>query len=89
QDNINTMIANLRDTTATNKEQDWLKGNLARIPAEGGAIVGPRPNCPPPATVRRTGDPASGGERASVRVLRTATRTGEAVVARVNGHQHR
>ncbi|MFI7368363.1 HAMP domain-containing protein [Streptomyces sp. NPDC050149] len=31
QDNINTMIANLRDTTATNKEQDWLKGNLARI----------------------------------------------------------
>ncbi|WP_233521413.1 HAMP domain-containing protein, partial [Streptomyces triticagri] len=31
QDNINTMIANLRDTTITNKEQDWLKGNLARI----------------------------------------------------------
>ncbi|MFI9626180.1 HAMP domain-containing protein [Streptomyces sp. NPDC052042] len=31
QDNINTMITNLRDTTATNKEQDWLKGNLARI----------------------------------------------------------
>ncbi|ROQ69986.1 signal transduction histidine kinase [Streptomyces sp. 840.1] len=31
QGNINTMIANLRDTTATNKEQDWLKGNLARI----------------------------------------------------------
>ncbi|WP_374119314.1 HAMP domain-containing protein [Streptomyces odontomachi] len=31
QDNINTMIANLRDTTIANKEQDWLKGNLARI----------------------------------------------------------
>ncbi|MFI6645052.1 HAMP domain-containing protein [Streptomyces sp. NPDC050504] len=31
QDNINTMIANLRDTTVANKEQDWLKGNLARI----------------------------------------------------------
>ncbi|MGW6582993.1 HAMP domain-containing protein [Streptomyces globisporus] len=31
QDNINTMIANLRDTTLANKEQDWLKGNLARI----------------------------------------------------------
>ncbi|MFI0982902.1 HAMP domain-containing protein [Streptomyces sp. NPDC021093] len=31
QDNINTMIANLRDTTQTNQEQDWLKGNLARI----------------------------------------------------------
>ncbi|MEU6000831.1 HAMP domain-containing protein [Streptomyces sp. NPDC047197] len=31
QDNINSMIANLRDTTLANKEQDWLKGNLARI----------------------------------------------------------
>ncbi|WP_173267318.1 HAMP domain-containing protein [Streptomyces pacificus] len=31
QDNINTMIANLRDTTLANEEQDWLKGNLARI----------------------------------------------------------
>ncbi|MEV6778702.1 HAMP domain-containing protein [Streptomyces syringium] len=31
QDNINTMIANLRETTLANKEQDWLKGNLARI----------------------------------------------------------
>ncbi|MFF7731233.1 HAMP domain-containing protein [Streptomyces sp. NPDC008001] len=31
QDNINTMIANLRETTLANKEQDWLKGNVARI----------------------------------------------------------
>ncbi|MGW5674857.1 HAMP domain-containing protein [Streptomyces sp. NPDC003860] len=31
QDNINTMIAKLRDTTLANEEQDWLKGNLARI----------------------------------------------------------
>ncbi|MFF5720356.1 HAMP domain-containing protein [Streptomyces buecherae] len=31
QENINTMIANLRETTLANKEQDWLKGNLARI----------------------------------------------------------
>ncbi|MGW3560304.1 HAMP domain-containing protein [Streptomyces sp. NPDC000963] len=31
QDNINTMITNLRDTTLANEEQDWLKGNLARI----------------------------------------------------------
>nr|WP_306328140.1 HAMP domain-containing protein [Streptomyces venezuelae] len=31
QDNINTMIANLRDTTLANDEQDWLKSNLARI----------------------------------------------------------
>ncbi|MCS0637683.1 HAMP domain-containing protein [Streptomyces sp. LP05-1] len=31
QDNINKMIANLRDTTLANEEQDWLKGNLARI----------------------------------------------------------
>ncbi|MFD5080163.1 HAMP domain-containing protein [Streptomyces sp. NPDC058371] len=33
QDYINKMIANLRDTTVANREQDWLKGNLARISA--------------------------------------------------------
>ncbi|MES4890537.1 HAMP domain-containing protein [Streptomyces sp. NPDC096012] len=33
QDYINKMIANLRDTTIANEEQDWLKGNLARISA--------------------------------------------------------
>ncbi|HEY3727937.1 MAG TPA: HAMP domain-containing protein [Solirubrobacteraceae bacterium] len=31
KDNINQMIANLRDTTTRNEEQDWLKTNLARI----------------------------------------------------------
>jgi HAMP domain-containing protein/signal transduction histidine kinase/CheY-like chemotaxis protein len=31
QDYINTMIVRLRETTLANKEQDWLKGNLARI----------------------------------------------------------
>ncbi|MGK4580902.1 HAMP domain-containing protein [Kitasatospora sp. HPMI-4] len=31
KDNINQMIANLRDTTRANQEQDWLKTNLARI----------------------------------------------------------
>ena len=31
KDNINQMIANLRDTTQRNEEQDWLKTNLARI----------------------------------------------------------
>jgi signal transduction histidine kinase/HAMP domain-containing protein/CheY-like chemotaxis protein len=31
KDNINQMIANLRDTTTRNQEQDWLKTNLARI----------------------------------------------------------
>ncbi|MFC1419914.1 HAMP domain-containing protein [Streptacidiphilus cavernicola] len=31
KDNINQMIANLRETTRTNQEQDWLKGNLARV----------------------------------------------------------
>ncbi|MFP8943997.1 HAMP domain-containing protein [Streptomyces fenghuangensis] len=31
QDNVNTMIATLRETTLANQEQDWLKGNLARI----------------------------------------------------------
>ena len=30
-DNINQMIANLRETTRQNEEQDWLKTNLARI----------------------------------------------------------
>ncbi|HKB31047.1 MAG TPA: HAMP domain-containing protein, partial [Streptosporangiaceae bacterium] len=31
KDNINLMVANLRETTSTNQEQDWLKTNLARI----------------------------------------------------------
>jgi hypothetical protein len=31
KDNINEMIRNLRDTTQKNKEQDWLKTNLARF----------------------------------------------------------
>ncbi len=31
KDNINTMIYNLRNTTATNQEQDWLKTNLAKF----------------------------------------------------------
>src|SRR4029077_12012665 len=31
KDNINEMIRNLRDTTLQNKEQDWLKTNLARF----------------------------------------------------------
>ncbi|WP_286158248.1 HAMP domain-containing protein [Streptomyces sp. CB03911] len=31
KDNINQMIANLRETTRTNQEQDWLKTNLARV----------------------------------------------------------
>jgi signal transduction histidine kinase/HAMP domain-containing protein/DNA-binding response OmpR family regulator len=31
KDNINQMIANLRDTTNRNEQQDWLKTNLARI----------------------------------------------------------
>ncbi len=30
KDNINQMIANLRETTSKNAEQDWLKSNLAR-----------------------------------------------------------
>jgi signal transduction histidine kinase/HAMP domain-containing protein/ActR/RegA family two-component response regulator len=39
KDTINQMIANLRDTTRTNKEQDWLKSNLARF---SGMIQGQR-----------------------------------------------
>ena len=31
KDNINQMIANLRETTQRNAEQDWLKSNLASI----------------------------------------------------------
>ena len=33
KDTINQMIANLRDTTQSNKEQDWLKTNLAKFTA--------------------------------------------------------
>jgi signal transduction histidine kinase/HAMP domain-containing protein/ActR/RegA family two-component response regulator len=31
KDNINRMIGNLKETTRTNQEQDWLKTNLARL----------------------------------------------------------
>ncbi|MGE5288705.1 MAG: HAMP domain-containing protein [Micromonosporaceae bacterium] len=31
KDNINLMVANLRETTSANQKQDWLKTNLARI----------------------------------------------------------
>jgi HAMP domain-containing protein/signal transduction histidine kinase/CheY-like chemotaxis protein len=31
KDTLNQMITNLRDTTQTNKEQDWLKTNLAKF----------------------------------------------------------
>src|SRR5436189_5932690 len=31
KDRVNQMIANLRDTTKQNAEQDWLKTNLARV----------------------------------------------------------
>ncbi len=39
KDTINQMIANLRDTTQANTEQDWLKSNLARFFA---IMQGPR-----------------------------------------------
>ncbi|HEU5003284.1 MAG TPA: HAMP domain-containing protein [Actinomycetota bacterium] len=39
KDNINQMIANLRETTIANQQQDWLKSNLARI---GAALQGQR-----------------------------------------------
>jgi CheY-like chemotaxis protein/signal transduction histidine kinase/HAMP domain-containing protein len=31
KDNINTMISNLRETTKRNREQDWLKTNIAKF----------------------------------------------------------
>jgi len=31
KDNINTMISNLRETTESNRDQDWLKTNLAKF----------------------------------------------------------
>ncbi len=31
KDNLNTMILNLRETTESNREQDWLKTNLAKF----------------------------------------------------------
>jgi HAMP domain-containing protein/signal transduction histidine kinase/DNA-binding response OmpR family regulator len=38
-ENVNEMIRNLRDTTQKNREQDWLKTNLARF---GGMLQGQR-----------------------------------------------
>jgi HAMP domain-containing protein/signal transduction histidine kinase/DNA-binding response OmpR family regulator len=31
KDNLNTMISNLRETTESNREQDWLKTNIAKF----------------------------------------------------------
>ena len=39
KDNVNLMVATLRETTRANEEQDWLKTNLARI---GGLMQGRR-----------------------------------------------
>src|SRR5207248_29871 len=39
KDNINQMIANLRETTEKNAQTDWLRSNLARI---GGRMQGQR-----------------------------------------------
>jgi len=39
KDNVNLMVATLRETTRANREQDWLKSNLARI---GGMLQGHR-----------------------------------------------
>ncbi|WP_372443043.1 HAMP domain-containing protein [Actinomadura barringtoniae] len=39
KDNVNLMVATLRETTRANEEQDWLKTNLARI---GGLMQGHR-----------------------------------------------
>src|SRR6202161_58155 len=44
KDNINQMIANLRDTTTRNQDQDWLKTSLARfsglMPGQRGPATG-------------------------------------------------
>jgi rRNA maturation endonuclease Nob1 len=34
KDTINQMIANLKETTLRNQEQDWLKSNLAKVHAD-------------------------------------------------------
>ncbi|AYF77698.1 HAMP domain-containing protein [Nocardia yunnanensis] len=39
KDNINSMVESLRETTEANKDQDWLKTNLARV---SGLMQGPR-----------------------------------------------
>ena len=44
KDNINEMIRNLRDTTAKNTEQDWLKTNLAKFTR---MLQGPSATCWP------------------------------------------
>ena len=48
KDTINQMIANLRDTTRTNKEQDWLKTNLAKF---SGMMQGQRTSRVAPALI--------------------------------------
>ena len=60
KDNINTMISNLRETTESNREQDWLKTNIAKFT---GMLQGPaRTQDRRPDAADRTG---AAGQRAS------------------------
>ena len=41
KDTINQMIANLKQTTLRNQEQDWLKSNLGQVYPDAAGSKGP------------------------------------------------
>ena len=68
KDTINQMIANLKETTLRNQEQDWLKSNLAKFTQ---MLQGQRDLNT--VTRRILSEPGTGGERAKRYVLYPGT----------------
>ena len=79
KDNINTMIANLRETTERNKEQDWLKTNVARFTS---MLQGQRDLFTVAKTLaRRPGAAGAGPARHHLPVVRRRLRAGPCCIA--------
>ena len=73
KDRINQMIANLRDTTQQNAEQDWLKTNLARISRPDAGPARPQRGLAAAHVARSRRSSAPSTARSSWSTPRTAT----------------
>ena len=91
KDNINLMVANLRETTRKNREQDWLNTNLARRsqphagaprPAGGGAADHERADAAGLGPVRRVLPGRPSGARAAAASSRGSPRTASTAAGR-------
>ncbi|WP_345701980.1 HAMP domain-containing protein [Kitasatospora terrestris] len=76
KDNINQMVANLRETTRANKEQDWLKTNLARM---SGLLQGRRDLSAVASLIMSELTPVVSAQHGAFFLAQPAGRTAEAV----------